>query len=237
VERDLSNGEQGMGDGKAITITGTKFNKGLGAHANSSVQFDLTRACTTFSASIGIDDEVGGAGSTVFAVFGDGAQLYTSGNVYGGVAARAVTVPVSNVATLELRLTDAGDGNGKDHGDWANAQVICTSDTTRPTVTATSPAANANNVSVSAVTATFSEAMRSSSITGSSMTLMVRGTTTAIAATVTYDVQTRVATLKPASALRAGTSYTATVVGGAAGVKDLAGNPLNSNLSWNFNTK
>ena len=31
-------------------------------------------------------------------------------------------------------MTDGGNGNGGDHGDWANAQLTCSADTTTPTV-------------------------------------------------------------------------------------------------------
>jgi len=54
-------------------------------------------------------------------------------------------------------------------------------------------------------------------------------------ATVTYSITSRVATLTPASRLVTSTSYRVTVIGGASGVKDLAGNALattfNSTLS------
>ena len=47
-----------------------------------------------------------------------------------------------------------------------------------------------------------------------------------IAAVVSYDSGTYTATLTPNSPLVRGTTYTATVKGGAAGVKDVAGNAL-----------
>ena len=48
----------------------------------------------------------------------------------------------------------------------------------------------------------------------------------AVAATVTYDSQTKTATLTPTLPLRNGVTYTVTVRGGAGGVTDVAGNPL-----------
>src|SRR5262249_1401721 len=44
------------------------------------------------------------------------------------------------------------------------------------------------------------------------------------------------ATLTPSSQLAASTTYTATIVGGSGGVKDLAGNALASNVVWSFTT-
>ncbi|WP_197446257.1 DUF4082 domain-containing protein [Tautonia plasticadhaerens] len=109
-------------------------------------------------------------------------------------------------------------------------------DTTAPTVTGRSPAAGATGVAVGAnVTATFSEAMTASTVGASTFVLSGPGGG-AVAAAVTYDAATRTATLDPAANLAAGTSYTATVVGGSAGVKDLAGNPLAADAVWSFTT-
>jgi WD40 repeat protein len=105
-------------------------------------------------------------------------------------------------------------------------------DTTPPTITSTSPAANATGVNPSnPVTATFSEAMDSTTITTSNFQLQA-GSNPPVSATVSYAGN--VATLTPSSALTANTTYTATVKGGATGVKDLAGNPLATNQIWSF---
>jgi len=57
-----------------------------------------------------------------------------------------------------------------------------------------------------------------------------------VAATVTYDTATRVATLTPSQLLLAGRNYTATVRGGTTDprVKDLAGNALATDRVWSF---
>jgi alpha-galactosidase len=64
----------------------------------------------------------------------------------------------------------------------------------------------------------------------------VSGTTTPLAATVTYDPASRTATLDPTAALATSTTYVATVRGGTAGVKDVAGLPLAADRSWSFTT-
>ena len=46
----------------------------------------------------------------------------------------------------------------------------------------------------------------------------------------------KTAVLTPSSSLAGGTIHTATVVGGSAGVKDLAGNALASNVTFSFTT-
>ena len=60
-------------------------------------------------------------------------------------------------------------------------------------------------------------------------------TAAAVAATLTYDAATRIATLDPKADLAAGTQYTATLTGGATGIKSLTGTPL-ATATWNFTT-
>jgi len=84
------------------------------------------------------------------------------------------------------------------------------------------------------VGATFSEAMNASTLTTSTFTLVQQGTSTPLSATVSYASQ--VATLDPAADLLPATTYTATVKGGASGVKDVAGNALAADVSWSFTT-
>jgi hypothetical protein len=108
-------------------------------------------------------------------------------------------------------------------------------DTTPPTVAATTPAAGATAVASSSnVTGTFSEAMNGASISSSTFTLTAAGTTTPVPAGVTYTGG--VATLNPDSDLAPSTQYTATIKGGASGVKDLAGNALAADKTWTFTT-
>jgi hypothetical protein len=111
-------------------------------------------------------------------------------------------------------------------------------DVTPPTVTTTTPANGAVNVSrTTTVTATFSEAMDPATINGTTFELR-DSANVLVAATVTYNATTRVATLTPGSQLAGSTVYTATVLGGAADprVKDLAGNALAANRTWSFTT-
>jgi methionine-rich copper-binding protein CopC len=101
-------------------------------------------------------------------------------------------------------------------------------DTTPPSVTATSPAAGATGVpTTTTVTATFNEPVQASTI---SMALK-NSAGTAISGTTSYDSTAQRATFTPSAALASGTSYTATV----SGAKDLAGNTMTSS-SWSFTT-
>ncbi len=116
--------------------------------------------------------------------------------------------------------------------------TTASTDTTPPTVSSISPASNATGVTtVTAVTATFTEAMDVATVGSSTFELRI-GTAAPLAASVTYNATTRVATLTPAVALAPSTVYTATVRGGATDprVKDLAGNALAVDRTWSFTT-
>jgi len=82
------------------------------------------------------------------------------------------------------------------------------------------------------VTATFSEAMKASTIDTTTFTLTGPGTTP-VAGTVTYVASSDVATFTPNSPLALNTLYTATITTGA---QDLAGDPLASDYVWSFTT-
>ena len=237
VERDRSNGGSGAGDGGTLTLNGATYAKGLGAHASSDVRFALNGTSSALTTVVGVDDEVGAAGSVVFQVWTDGALRYDSGVMTGVSARKSVYVTMSGVTELALIITDGGDGISSDHGDWADAQVTCGGDTTPPTVTAVSPLAGSTGVALLAnVTATFSEAMNAPTLTTTTMTLVPQGSSTPVTATVTYDGPSKTATLTPTAPLAAGKLHTATVKGGIAGAKDLAGNPLTADFVWTFTT-
>ena len=236
VERDRSNGDSGATDGGVITLNGVTYSKGLGGHAPSDVRFALNATCSALTAVVGVDDEVGANGNVVFQVWGDGLQRYNSGPMTGAMASKSVFVDLTGVTQLALIVTDGGDGAAYDHADWADARVTC-ADSSPPTVTAIAPASSATGVPVTTnVTATFSEAMAASTFTTTTMTLTRQGSSTLVAATVTYDPGTLTSTLDPTPALAANAIYTATVKSGAAGVKDLAGNPLATDRVWTFTT-
>ena len=119
---------------------------------------------------------------------------------------------------------------------WVDVVFSTTAtDTDPPTVSSVTPASGATGVpTASNVSVSFSEPIDPSTITGS--TFELRQGASLVAASVSYDAGTRTATLDPTGPLANSTSYTATVKGGAAGVKDSAGNPLAADYSWTFTT-
>src|SRR5207253_3942577 len=95
TERDRSNGEQAAGDGRTLQIGTTSYTKGIGAHAASTIDVSLGGRCSTFTADVGVDAEVGANGSVTFTVLGDGVTLTSTGVLRGGAAAAHLSVDVS----------------------------------------------------------------------------------------------------------------------------------------------
>lgn len=126
VERDQSNGDNKPNDGKPITIRGKVYAKGLGTNSPSDVQIYLAGRCTRFTATVGVDDEVGNAATVTFSVILDGTVLTTTPVLRGGGAIANIDVPVTGGQVLELVVGDGGDGNGNDHADWASPTLTCT---------------------------------------------------------------------------------------------------------------
>ncbi len=111
-------------------------------------------------------------------------------------------------------------------------------DLTPPTVTATNPVNGAVGVCINkTINATFSEAMKLSTITAANFTLEVTGGVP-VTGLVGYDAVTHIATFDPGSDLigTPATNYTATIKGGVGGVEDLAGNPMAVDKVTTFTT-
>jgi hypothetical protein len=118
---------------------------------------------------------------------------------------------------------------------FTTAQAL---DTTAPTVTLVNPANDITGVCINkTVNVTFSESMAPSSLTSNTLTLASSSSlNTPVAAVITYDALTRIASINPSANLTASTAYTATVLGGSQGAKDLAGNALQADRVWRFTT-
>ena len=125
VERDQSNGGGAENDGNPITIEGQTYAKGLGGHAHSEALFYLGDNCSGFEGTVGVDDEVGSAGSVVFQVWADDRKVFDSGRLTGDDPGVPFSVGVEGIEELKLVAADAGDFVDDDHADWAGARLAC----------------------------------------------------------------------------------------------------------------
>ncbi|HUD19834.1 MAG TPA: NPCBM/NEW2 domain-containing protein [Patescibacteria group bacterium] len=100
------------------------YHHGIGTHAPAREVYDINRNFKTLTTDVGIDTNGGPQGSVEFDVYGDGKQLYSSGLVTRYQFPRHANINVTGVKTLELIVTDGGNGNVDDHADWLNTQLI-----------------------------------------------------------------------------------------------------------------
>ena len=110
-------------DGNPLRLGGETYASGIGVHAASEVQIYLGGGDYQFHSFIGVDQEMQVAASSIqFEVLADGERVYQS-EVLNANDREEVNVVLNDCRVLTLRVTDAGDGIGSDHGDWADATV------------------------------------------------------------------------------------------------------------------
>jgi uncharacterized protein YjiK len=160
-------------------------------------------------------------------------------------AAGMTLAPASDGSgTQNLYIVDRGVDNqaspGENDGRFHEMSVTFPpldggGDIVAPTVTHKTPPAGKTGVGrLSNVTATFSEAVQD--VNGTTFTLRNDSNNSLVTAVVKLSSTTNKWILNPSSTLPARTRFTATVVGGADGVKDIAGNPLTTTVTWSFTT-
>ena len=129
VEKDQSNGESPAGDGLTLTLNGTTYAKGLGAHAASDVRYLPGRGLQPLQGERrrGRRGRAARARSS-FEVYADATKVYDSGLMTGTTATKTVDVSIAGASELRLVVTDAGDDIDSDHADWALARIECGGD-------------------------------------------------------------------------------------------------------------
>ena len=167
------------------------------------------------------------------------------GSVAYAVGARTATfTPASPLAsntqytaTVSTVATDLAANPLAANKIWtfSTADVL---DTTPPTVTLTNPVSDGTAVCLNkTVNATFSEAMDPLTLTTTQLTLAPSSSlSTPVTAVISYDAGTQTVSINPSANLLPSTAYTATVLSGATGVKDLASNAMVANKVWQFTT-
>lgn len=189
------------------TPVNVTFNHDLSASMKSFVAFLLKKGSSTINGAVTFDGKI--------LTFQPGTNL-EAGSVYTGsvIIGSARTNDDKSGRTFVWSFTTAG----------AAADIIPPSVSSVVPVNASSGASTTTKVS-----ATFSEPMKASTLTGATFT--VKQGTTSVTGTVTYSGST--ATFSPSAALSPGTVYTATIT---KGVTDVAGNALAANYTWSFTT-
>lgn len=108
----------------ALSIDGRAFDRGLGMHARTELEYELEPGFESFVATVGIDDSARPSGSVRFRVLGDGRPLFESDVLTGLDAARDIRVEFKGVKKLTL-IADFGDDlDLADHANWGGARLI-----------------------------------------------------------------------------------------------------------------
>jgi hypothetical protein len=114
--------------GNALQLAGATYTNGVGTHAVSTAVVNVAGVAQSFTALVGVDDEVGaGNGSVQFMVIADDKYVFNSGVMRAGDAPQPVNVNLTGVSKLVLVVDDAGHGTANDDADWANALITYTS--------------------------------------------------------------------------------------------------------------
>lgn len=101
------------------------FERGIGAHATSTIVYDLTdKDYGIFSSYVGVDRQMfGSAGSVSFEVYVDGEKKFDSGLMNSNTPMEYFEVDIAGAKELKLVVTDGGNGIGSDHATWGDAKL------------------------------------------------------------------------------------------------------------------
>lgn len=129
---DLSKMEQAWGkprkdrsvERRPLTIGGKTFEHGVGTHADSEMVIDLHGMAKSFSAMVGMDDEVPqGKGSVRFVLVADGKEVAHTPVIHSHEPAQAIRADLSGVKMLVLTVEPGENDISFDHADWADAVI------------------------------------------------------------------------------------------------------------------
>lgn len=110
--------------GGPLSIGGHGFDRGIGVHSLTALDFPIDGVFEAFAATIGIDDAVRPRGSVVFRVLGDGKVLFDSGLVTGADPPRDILVDVVGVNSLTLLVDYGEELDLADAAVWGDARLL-----------------------------------------------------------------------------------------------------------------
>lgn len=101
------------------------YERGIGAHANATIIYDLTdQDYSFFSAYVGVDRAMhGSVGSVQFEVYVDEELSFDSRVMNSRDAQKYVEVSIAGAKQLKLVVKDGGNGVGSDHATWADTKL------------------------------------------------------------------------------------------------------------------
>ena len=107
--------------GYTMQMSGAKFRRGVGVHAESKYMLQLGGKATEFSAVVGVDDTGKDKSSVIFYLLGDQEILWQSPLLRKGEY-REVKVDLKDIEIFAIYVSDGGDGYERDYANIARAQ-------------------------------------------------------------------------------------------------------------------
>jgi len=135
-------------DGQPLRVHGRRYYTGIGTHSHSRIRYFLGGGYDELTGGVGLDDEIGDRGSTVFEIHVDGELRWRSDVMTGAGPAKMFRIDVAGKRYLDLIVADGGDGCDYDHADWLDpylrvlppaARLARADDKTKDTPPATRP--------------------------------------------------------------------------------------------------
>ena len=110
-------------NGSTIELDGVTYSKGLAAHADSKIVYNIEgMGVTWFLADIGLDNDRGG--EVNFVIEADGVEIYRVDNVKGSDLTISVRQEIPEGTKKLTLITEAGSSKDNDHSIWADAQIV-----------------------------------------------------------------------------------------------------------------
>jgi hypothetical protein len=111
--------------GMVFHIGDKSFTKGFGTHAPSEIVYYLNSRYSKLTSTIGLQylASNGEKSSVTFRVYGDNKLLYESSLIKRETPAQNMEVNISGVNELKLVVTDGGDGQDYDWGNWCDVKI------------------------------------------------------------------------------------------------------------------
>jgi hypothetical protein len=109
-------------DGSSIQIEGQLYSKGLSLHSHTELVYALDGKYKELKAILGMDDTVGGDGSPVVKIEGDGRELFGC-TVSRKEKRRELALDVKGIKQLRIIVTSSGLFDFGDHVDFADARL------------------------------------------------------------------------------------------------------------------
>ncbi|WP_028805826.1 sigma-70 family RNA polymerase sigma factor [Streptomyces sp. 142MFCol3.1] len=131
IEGDHTGPEMRLGESSWVwqrgnlSIANDRYAHGVTVHGRSSVTIDLNRTCSSYDATVGVDDLTTGLGSVRFSVRADGTRLWRSPLIEGGDRAVPVHVDLTGRRTVRLEVEPHGPFDSASLADWAESKFRC----------------------------------------------------------------------------------------------------------------